>query len=73
MKISELNFEFSGCCGGESYAKVIHESGVMTQVYKSADGTYAATTYAGAAIYRPMSVGLSAEDAEQRIAADAAI
>lgn len=73
MKISDLNFEFTGCCGGEASAKVVHENGLMTQVYQSADGTYAAVTYAGAAIYRPMQAGLSEANAALRIAADAAI
>lgn len=73
MKISDLNFEFSGCCGGESYAKVVHENGLMTQVYQSDDGAYAVITYAGSAIYRSMQTGLSAAEAEQRIVADATI
>lgn len=73
MKISDLNFEFTGCCGGEASAKVVHENGLMTQVYQSADGAYAAVTYAGTAIYRPVQSGLSDADVDQRIAADAAI
>lgn len=73
MKISDLNFEFTGCCGGEASAKVVHENGLMTQVYQSDDGTYAAVTYAGGAIYRPIQTGMSDADAELRIDADAAI
>lgn len=45
MKISEVVFNKSGCCGNHPYADIRHPNGYVSNVQDNGDGTVTVTTF----------------------------
>lgn len=78
MKFSEINFKYSGCCGGnQTWAEVVHPNGVRTEVHDSDDdnstGPFDVTTWAGRTVLIGAQSLADQAAVEARLAADAAL
>lgn len=70
IKFEDLQFTCTGCCGTHAWAEVRHENGLLTRVYREAEG-FSVSTHCGQMLFKAQEAVADEAAVESRLAEDA--